>query len=353
MSELFRAAAFGLIASLMAATSAFAIEATAGEADADARQAVELVSAGVAARPVGDPNCPNVTLAPDGDSRRSDGARATLDALARDCANLGAETIVKVGLVGESTRKKKGDADQVDAPITIQIKDGEGHEVEVRKVNLKVEMPEGVQKVSFQHVEENVSLPPPSADGYAKWTIVVGLDPAAPGEADEDEIASTDEQAEEPVAKRSRYSRSGRYDRSARGYRSRSARVGAIRSARASRSGRQRIEIQPQSSPVVVSAKPQGAPAATITTTTAGANSGSAFAKAAASFTERRDRALQQQQASQAQQRQPAAATAARQPQRRAPQAAPQPAASRGATQPASGRSAQASPARPQTTQTN
>ncbi|MDR4307871.1 hypothetical protein IHQ68_14700 [Chelatococcus sambhunathii] len=328
MSELFRTAACGLAASLMMATSAFAIEASstaAAPADGDAQQAVELVSAGVAAKPADDPNCPTVTLAPAGDSRKADGAQATLDALARDCANLGAETIVKVGVVGESVRKKAKDTAQVDAPMTIQIKDASGHEIETRRINLKVEMPEGVQKVSFQHVEENVSLPPPSAEGYANWTIVVGLDPAEGGDAG-DEVASAEEQIEEPATKSSR---SGRSTRSARSYRSKSARAKAVRYARASRSGRQRIELQPQPAPVVVSAKPQGASGAQVTTTVVNANNGGVMARAAQGFTERRDKALAEQRQQQA---------AASRQQGRAPQ-------------PAS-RSAQAQPVRGPATQT-
>ncbi len=328
MSELFRTAAFGLTASLMMATSALAIEAAA-PTDADSQQAVELVSAGVAAKPANDPNCPTVTLAPDGDSRKSDGAKATLDALARDCANLGAETIVKVGVVGESVRKKSKDTAQVDAPMTIQIKDASGNEIETRRINLKVEMPEGVQKVSFQHVEENVSLPPPSAEGYAKWTIVVGLDPAVGADAG-DEVASAEEQVEEPVAKSSR---SGRSTRSARSYRSKSARAKAFRYARATRSNRQRIEIQPQPSPVVVSAKPQaGAPGAQVTTTVANGTNGGAMARAAQGFTERRDKALAEQRQQQA--------TAARQ-QGRAPQP-PQPGSRSAQAQPVRGPATQA-----------
>ena len=166
MSELPRASALGLAASLLGATAAFAIEAPRSvEPMTPGKQAaVELVSNGVAAKSADDPNCPTVAIAPDGDSRRLDGAKATLDALARDCAVLGAETIVKVGLVGEGERGKKGDAAGFDAPMTIQIKDGDGREVETRRINLRVEMPEGVQRVSFRHVEENVSLPPPSAN---------------------------------------------------------------------------------------------------------------------------------------------------------------------------------------------
>lgn len=241
MSENFRAAAFGVLATLMTSAAAFAAEngAASGEAvSAVTQEAVALVSDGVAAKAQNDKSCPRISIAPEADTRREGGARATLDGLARDCANLGAETIVKVALVGESERKKGGPA-AVDAPLTIQIKDGDGREIETRRINLRVEMPEGVQKVSFRHVEENVSLPPPTADGYANWIIVVALDPSA--EAAEPEVAAAEEQADqpEPAVRDGRSSRKSRFDRS---------RARAVKSARA-RAGRQRIVLQPQQAP--------------------------------------------------------------------------------------------------------
>ncbi|QZN98594.1 hypothetical protein [Chenggangzhangella methanolivorans] len=179
MSDLSSAAfAFGVAATFLAATSAHAVDAAATP------QAVALVSGGVAAKPADDPSLPKVEMAPAGESRRSDGAEATLDGLARDCANLGAETICKIALVGEGARRKAGAAAAIDAPMTIEVKDGDGRSIETRRISLKVEMPEGVQKVSFRHVEENVSLPPASAAGYGGWTIVVGLEPGDASVAD-------------------------------------------------------------------------------------------------------------------------------------------------------------------------
>lgn len=276
MSGFKHAAAAGLAALLAAGSGAVA-------AEAETQQALALVSDGVAPKPAGDASCPTVTLAPDGDSRRLEGAKATLDGLARDCANLGAETIVKVALVGESERRRRDGPAAIEAPMTIQIKDGAGREIETRRINLKVEMPEGVQRVSFRHVEENVSLPPASADGYANWVIIVGLDPSA-----EPEVAAAEEVDEAPV----------KAERSSK--RSRKSRYRANRSTRAAiAAARRQAPPVTQQSDVVLSAKPQtGAPGAQITTNL----NGGPMARAANSFTERRETALQKQRAVAAQQ---------------------------------------------------
>lgn len=282
MSELHRAAlALGAVASLMAATSAHALDAASTPAEAvssETRQAVALVSGGVAAKAAADPTCPKVTLAPDADSRIAGGAKARLDGLARDCANLGAETICKIALVGEGARKKGDGAAAIDAPVTIQIKDAEGRDIETRRVNLKVEMPEGVQTVAFNHVEEGVSLPPAASGGYGGWTIIVGLDQA--GADPEQAAAAADEAEQEPV----------QAVRGVKQKRSRSFRAASVRRARQQAAQQQ----APQQPPVVVSARQPPAAPATVTTTTV---NGSPMARAAQSFTERRDRQLQEQQA--------------------------------------------------------
>ncbi|MET0313493.1 MAG: hypothetical protein ABW275_03800, partial [Hansschlegelia sp.] len=146
-----------------------------------AQAAVALVSDGVAPRAETDPACPKVVVAPDGDvfPKRDDQYKATVEALARDCANLGAETILKVAVVGEGARDTKDGPSWFAAPLRVSVKDAEGHSIETRKIRVRVEMPTGVQKVSFNHLEENVSLPPAPEGGYRDWTVTVGFDPAA------------------------------------------------------------------------------------------------------------------------------------------------------------------------------
>jgi hypothetical protein len=315
----------GAAASLLTAVSVAALEA--GTADVpvpqprdsiagfeENHQAVALVSGGVAAKPMDDPSCPKLTVAPKGAARVAEGAQATLDGLARDCANLGAETICKIALVGESERDKAKGSAEIEAPMTIQVRDAEGRDVETRRVNLKVEMPEGVEKVAFRHVEEGVSLPPPTAEGYADWTIVVGFEPSAePVVA----AAAEEEEAERaPVAAPEKPA----VKRSAKGQRSRSARSRAVSRARSVASRRKAAPQQPQQPPVVVTAKPQGHPA-TVTTTTP--NTGSAMARAAQSFTERRDKALAEDRVRQAQEAARQRQTAPRPPQPQASRARP------------------------------
>lgn len=180
MSKFYRAGAFAFAA--ISVSPAFAAEAPSPES---AQAAVALVSDGVVPKGESDPACPKVVFAPNGGvfPSKDDDHAATVEALARDCANLGAETILKVAVVGEGTRDSAKGASSFNAPLRVAVKDGEGHEVETRRIRLKVQMPEGVQKVSFNHLEENVSLPPAPEGGYRDWTVTVGFDPAAPAAA--------------------------------------------------------------------------------------------------------------------------------------------------------------------------
>jgi hypothetical protein len=172
----------------LAVSPAFAVEAPSPEV---AQAAVALVSDGVAPRAETDPACPKVVVAPDGDvfPKRDDDYKATVEALARDCANLGAETILKVAVVGEGARDNKDGPSWFAAPLRVSIKDAEGHAIETRKIRVRVEMPTGVQKVSFNHLEENVSLPPAPEGGYRDWTVTVGFDPAASAAASKRVVA--------------------------------------------------------------------------------------------------------------------------------------------------------------------
>lgn len=182
MSELHGAgAALGVAASIAIATGAFAVEsAQPGRQPApEAAKAEQLVSDGVPAKAPADPSCPKVALAPDGDAfpKAGDDFKATLQALARDCANLGAETILKVSLVGEGERSSQDGPSWFNAPIRLVVKDAEGRPIETRRIPLKITLPSGALKASFDYTEQDVSLP--AADGgYAGWSVTVGFDPA-------------------------------------------------------------------------------------------------------------------------------------------------------------------------------
>jgi hypothetical protein len=185
----------------LAAAPVLAAEAPSPEV---AQAAVALVSDGVAARAEADPACPKVVVAPDGGvfPKRDDNYKATVEALARDCANLGAETILKVAVVGEGARDTKDGPSWFAAPLRVSVKDAEGHSIETRKIRVRVEMPTGVQKVSFNHLEENVSLPPAPEGGYRDWTVTVGFDPAASEAASKRIVAKPAKAARAAAVKR-------------------------------------------------------------------------------------------------------------------------------------------------------
>ncbi|MFL1876320.1 hypothetical protein ACIKT0_14225 [Hansschlegelia beijingensis] len=183
MIDLYRAGGtLALVAGLAASGGAVAQEAAdaASSPEAEKQQAVALVSDGVQAKADADPSCPQISVAPQAGTfpPRDDAFKATLQGLARDCANLGAETILKVAVIGEGERDSKNGPSWFNAPLKVSVKDAEGRPVETRKIRLKVKLPTGIQKVSFNHVESDVSLPPPPPGGYRDWMVVVGFDPA-------------------------------------------------------------------------------------------------------------------------------------------------------------------------------
>ncbi|MFD1333427.1 hypothetical protein ACFQ4O_15615, partial [Methylopila musalis] len=103
----------------------------------------------------------------------SDSHRATVSGAARDCANLGAETLLKVALTGRSARAASGPS-WFNAPLTVAVIDPQGRTVSERRARLKVTLPKGQATGAFAHVEENLSLPPQPS--YAGWTVAIGFD---------------------------------------------------------------------------------------------------------------------------------------------------------------------------------
>jgi hypothetical protein len=192
------AVAAGVATTIVGAAGAFAAERVASvDAGSQADQAVALVSAGVAPKAARDPSCPTAVVDSQAEQfpRSDDAFAARVEGLARDCANLGAETIVKIAVIGEGERDlKKKAPGQFDAPLQLTVKDAQGGSVETRRIALKVDMPDGIQKVAFRHLEENVSLPP-AEGGYAGWTIVVGFEQGGPVE-----LAKFEDKDAEPVA---------------------------------------------------------------------------------------------------------------------------------------------------------
>ncbi|MFD1703159.1 hypothetical protein ACFSCV_09090 [Methylopila henanensis] len=174
----FRVSSVGGLAVAAAVIAAPALAQGASDG-ARANEAAALVAQGVPAKPAGDASCPRV-IALRGAERfpRSggDSHRATVEGLARDCANLGAETILKVSVVGQGARSSGGPS-WFNAPLSVTVIDDRGQPVASSRAKLKVQLPRGKTEGAFTHVVEDLSLP--AARDYAGWTAVVGFEVGA------------------------------------------------------------------------------------------------------------------------------------------------------------------------------
>ncbi|GLK77069.1 hypothetical protein GCM10008171_23230 [Methylopila jiangsuensis] len=160
---------------LRAALTGAALVSAAFSANAQDASAAALAASGVTGRPAGDDACPRVVVLRGAEAfprGASDSHRATVSGFARDCANLGAETLLKVALVGRSARAAGGPS-WFNAPLTVAVLDPQGRTVAERRIRLKVALPRGKTAGAFAHVEENLSLPPQPT--YAGWTVAVGF----------------------------------------------------------------------------------------------------------------------------------------------------------------------------------
>lgn len=164
---------------LRAAFAGAALVSAASVAHAEDPSAAVLAASGVTGRPAGDDACPRVTVLRGAEAfprGTSDSHRATVSGVVRDCANLGAETLLKVALTGRSARASGGPS-WFNAPLTVAVIDPQGRTVAERQIRMKVALPRGKATGGFAHVEENLSLPPQPS--YAGWTVAVGFDMTA------------------------------------------------------------------------------------------------------------------------------------------------------------------------------
>ncbi|GBD46976.1 hypothetical protein [Methylopila sp. Yamaguchi] len=164
-------------AAALAATLALASSASAQQAPSAAQAAVALVGQGVATRAADDAACPRVVTLKGAESfprGRTGANRAQLGALARDCAALGAETLVKVAVTGDGARATTAGPSWFNAPLTIAVLDDRGRPVATRRAKVKVQLPRDATSGPFAYVVEDLSLPP--AKDYAGWSVVVGFE---------------------------------------------------------------------------------------------------------------------------------------------------------------------------------
>lgn len=176
MSQFHSAVARSALAACLVAAAGGAVAQTA-PSPSQTGKAAALIAQGSPAKAEGDPACPRVVILRGSESfpkAKSDGFRATVEGLARDCANLGAETILRVGVVGEGTRAGAKGPSWFNVPLSVAVMDDRGNAVASSKAKIKVQLPRGKTEGPFAHVVENVSLPP--AANYAGWSVVVGFE---------------------------------------------------------------------------------------------------------------------------------------------------------------------------------
>lgn len=163
----------------MVGAAALALAASAAPAWAQDGGAAALVAQGVPARAASDAACPRVIALRGAESfpKSGEAYRATLGGLARDCANLGAETLLKVGVTGAGKRSSASGPSWFNAPLAIAVVDDRGQTVASQSRKLRIEIARGKTEEPFAQVIEDLSLPP--APSYAGWTVVVGFQTSA------------------------------------------------------------------------------------------------------------------------------------------------------------------------------
>lgn len=135
-----------------------------------------------------DISCPRVEQRPGGAAYRvagRDGDQATVryqasfGPFARECANLGIEVGLRVGVAGQVVLGPVGQPGTYDVPVLITLLDDDGAVVIERSVRLSVSVPAGQTNAAFQHTEDLGSLPMPE-NRFAGYRFQVGF--VQPGE---------------------------------------------------------------------------------------------------------------------------------------------------------------------------
>jgi hypothetical protein len=111
--------------------------------------------------------------------------QATIAHTARECAVLGAALTMKVGVQGRVILGPNGGPGQLEVPIRYAlVREGPESKTLVTKLDkLRVDIPPGQTNVAFTHVEEDMTIPMPSASDLESLVVYVGFDPAGAAEA--------------------------------------------------------------------------------------------------------------------------------------------------------------------------
>jgi hypothetical protein len=104
--------------------------------------------------------------------------QASIAQLARECAALGATMTIKVGVEGRIILGPAGGPGQLEAPIRIALvhEGPEPKTIWTKLYRIPVTIPPGQNRVSFVHVEEDLTFPMPKAEDLTSYIIYVGYD---------------------------------------------------------------------------------------------------------------------------------------------------------------------------------
>jgi hypothetical protein len=102
---------------------------------------------------------------------------------ARECAVVGSNVVMKIGVEGRIIVGPAGGAGQVDVPLRIAVvnETAAGTKPVVTKfVRIPVTVASATDNPTFTHIEEGLSFPIPSAGDLDDYIVYIGFDPLAP-----------------------------------------------------------------------------------------------------------------------------------------------------------------------------
>lgn len=109
--------------------------------------------------------------------------QANFGTLARECADLGGQVAVKIGVSGRLMQGPRGvSGSSVDVPIRFVVLDFEDKQVVSRVTRIRATIPAGQTGVSFTHVEDLGAFPV-GERGLRNWSLRIGFETEAGGRA--------------------------------------------------------------------------------------------------------------------------------------------------------------------------
>jgi hypothetical protein len=101
---------------------------------------------------------------------------------ARECAVVGSDMVMKVGVQGRIIVGPAGGEGEVNVPLRIAVvhENTAGSKTIVTKlIRIPVSIPAGAPYQEFTHIEEGLSFPMPTPAALEEYTVYVGFDPLA------------------------------------------------------------------------------------------------------------------------------------------------------------------------------